>query len=180
MHNNAFKSNCVLLQLHPKMQCSSDVMSLHTGCRFAALSGGLPCLWLSCKTVCPMQKKPKQISFSQTSIAYLHGIFLPNFRILQLKKNFPTLHYLSACCTHVLQVTAAGLSLSPEQFMALAALLIAVITLPLSSAARGELTIIEHPVEASRPLRLLVIGDWGRKGRYNQSRVAKQVLFLEP
>ena len=86
MHNNAFKSNCVLLQLHPKMQCSSDVMSLHTGCRFAALSGGLPCLWLSCKTVCPMQKKPKQISFSQTSIAYLHGIFLPNFRILQLKK----------------------------------------------------------------------------------------------
>ncbi|KAG2550001.1 purple acid phosphatase 4-like isoform X2 [Panicum virgatum] len=59
--------------------------------------------------------------------------------------------------------------------MALAALLIAVITLPLSSPARGELTIIEHPVEASRPLRLLVIGDWGRKGRYNQSGVAKQM-----
>ncbi|OEL29799.1 Purple acid phosphatase 4 [Dichanthelium oligosanthes] len=59
--------------------------------------------------------------------------------------------------------------------MALAALLIAVLALPLSWPARGELAVVEHPVEAGRPLRLLVVGDWGRKGRYNQSRVAEQM-----
>ena len=40
-----------------------------------------------------------------------------------------------------------------------------------------ELAFVEHPVEEGWPLRLLVVGDWGRKGMYNQSRVAAQVCL---
>ncbi|WVZ57949.1 hypothetical protein U9M48_008277 [Paspalum notatum var. saurae] len=59
----------------------------------------------------------------------------------------------------------------------LAALLVTLLTLSpsLSAPACGVLATVEHPVEAGRPLRLLVVGDWGRKGRYNQSRVAQQM-----
>lgn len=66
-------------------------------------------------------------------------------------------------------------SLPPIQSMPLAALLITVLALQLSAAACGELPVVEHPVEPGGPLRLMVVGDWGRKGRYNQSRVAEQV-----
>ncbi|KAJ1394256.1 Metallo-dependent phosphatase-like [Sesbania bispinosa] len=34
---------------------------------------------------------------------------------------------------------------------------------------------LEHPVKADASLSLLVIGDWGRKGTYNQSQVAAQM-----
>jgi hypothetical protein len=55
-------------------------------------------------------------------------------------------------------------------------LLLAVLTFSLGTPpAAGELASVEHPVEDGRPLRLLVVGDWGRKGMYNQSRVAAQV-----
>ncbi|CAN6299894.1 unnamed protein product [Urochloa humidicola] len=57
--------------------------------------------------------------------------------------------------------------------MALAALLITALTL--IAPAHGELAVVEHLVEAGGPLRLLVVGDWGRKGRYNQSRVAERM-----
>lgn len=35
---------------------------------------------------------------------------------------------------------------------------------------------LEHPVKADGSLSLVVIGDWGRKGTYNQSEVATQVF----
>ncbi|KAF0929158.1 hypothetical protein E2562_016397 [Oryza meyeriana var. granulata] len=44
--------------------------------------------------------------------------------------------------------------------------------------ASAELTRLEHPVVDGAPLRLVVVGDWGRKGGYNQSRVAEQVSAL--
>lgn len=47
-----------------------------------------------------------------------------------------------------------------------------------TSPATAELTRLEHPVAAGAPLRLLVVGDWGRKGGYNQTRVAEQVILL--
>jgi len=35
---------------------------------------------------------------------------------------------------------------------------------------------LEHPVKADGSLSLVVIGDWGRKGTYNQSEVSAQVF----
>lgn len=39
----------------------------------------------------------------------------------------------------------------------------------------GELQRFEQPNKGDGTLRFLVIGDWGRKGDYNQSQVAFQV-----
>ena len=65
--------------------------------------------------------------------------------------------------------------------MAHAALLLAVLTFSLCAPppVAGELASVEHPVEEGRPLRLLIVGDWGRKGMYNQSRVAAQVCLCK-
>ncbi|KAL0420214.1 UNVERIFIED_CONTAM: Purple acid phosphatase 8, partial [Sesamum latifolium] len=38
----------------------------------------------------------------------------------------------------------------------------------------AELQRFEHPTKADGSLTALVIGDWGRKGQYNQSEVAYQ------
>lgn len=46
------------------------------------------------------------------------------------------------------------------------------------SARSGLLQRLEHPVKADGSLSLMVIGDWGRKGTYNQSQVATQVFIL--
>lgn len=35
----------------------------------------------------------------------------------------------------------------------------------------------DHPIKVNGNLRFLVVGDWGRKGHYNQSVVALQVPF---
>lgn len=46
------------------------------------------------------------------------------------------------------------------------------------SVASAELQRFDHPsVKADASLSFLVIGDWGRKGTYNQSQVAYQVSF---
>jgi tartrate-resistant acid phosphatase type 5 len=50
----------------------------------------------------------------------------------------------------------------------------------LVSVALSDLTRIEHPLKNDESLALLVIGDWGRKGNYNQSLVAEQVLKVFP
>ena len=39
----------------------------------------------------------------------------------------------------------------------------------------AELPRLEHPANNDGSLKLLVVGDWGRKGTHNQSRVAEQV-----
>jgi hypothetical protein len=44
----------------------------------------------------------------------------------------------------------------------------------LCAPAAAELTRMEHPAKNDGSLSLLVVGDWGRKGTYNQSRVAEQ------
>ena len=41
--------------------------------------------------------------------------------------------------------------------------------------AAAALPRVEHPARNDGTLSLLVVGDWGRKGTYNQSRVAEQV-----
>ncbi|CAK8578291.1 unnamed protein product [Lathyrus sativus] len=60
--------------------------------------------------------------------------------------------------------------------MLLLAVFIVIITqcLVYSSA---ELQLFEHAPKSDGSLRFLVIGDWGRRGAYNQSQVAVQVLF---
>jgi hypothetical protein len=47
----------------------------------------------------------------------------------------------------------------------------------LVSVALSDLTRIEHSLKNDESLAILVIGDWGRKGNYNQSLVAEQVLI---
>lgn len=42
----------------------------------------------------------------------------------------------------------------------------------------GEFQRFEHPTKGDGTLSFLVIGDWGRKGHFNQSRVARQVKIL--
>ncbi|CAK9174773.1 unnamed protein product [Ilex paraguariensis] len=44
--------------------------------------------------------------------------------------------------------------------------------------AMAELQRFEHQPKADGSLTVLVVGDWGRKGSYNQSEVAVQVLAL--
>ncbi|XVE85563.1 hypothetical protein DITRI_Ditri17bG0100300 [Diplodiscus trichospermus] len=39
----------------------------------------------------------------------------------------------------------------------------------------GELQRFEHPIKSDGSLSFLVVGDWGRKGHYNQSKVAFQM-----
>ena len=41
--------------------------------------------------------------------------------------------------------------------------------------SQAELPKLEHPSRGDVSLRLLVVGDWGRKGLYNQSQVSYQV-----
>jgi hypothetical protein len=44
--------------------------------------------------------------------------------------------------------------------------------------AAAELPRLEHAsAKNDGSLSILVVGDWGRKGTYNQSRVAEQVTF---
>ena len=43
--------------------------------------------------------------------------------------------------------------------------------------AVAELERFEHPPKADGSLSTLVIGDWGRRGTYNQSLVALQVII---
>ncbi|KAJ1298060.1 hypothetical protein BS78_01G424300 [Paspalum vaginatum] len=45
----------------------------------------------------------------------------------------------------------------------------------LCAPAAAELPRLEHPAKNDGSLSLLVVGDWGRKGSYNQSRVADQM-----
>ncbi|KAI3855186.1 hypothetical protein MKW92_036366 [Papaver armeniacum] len=45
----------------------------------------------------------------------------------------------------------------------------------LVSSSFGELQRFEHPIKEDGSLNFLVVGDWGRKGLYNQSHVAHQM-----
>lgn len=47
-----------------------------------------------------------------------------------------------------------------------------VFTIAIVSASSGGLPKFEHPIKGDGTLDLLVVGDWGRKGLYNQSQVA--------
>lgn len=44
-------------------------------------------------------------------------------------------------------------------------------------SASAVLQRLEHPIKADASLSFMVIGDWGRKGAYNQSQVATQVII---
>jgi tartrate-resistant acid phosphatase type 5 len=54
-----------------------------------------------------------------------------------------------------------------------------VVVVPLVVAAAAELPRLEHlPSKEDRSLALLAVGDWGRRGQFNQSLVAEQVRIL--
>jgi tartrate-resistant acid phosphatase type 5 len=44
--------------------------------------------------------------------------------------------------------------------------------------AAAELTRVEHPPKTEGSLNILAVGDWGRRGQYNQTLVAEQVIKL--
>lgn len=44
--------------------------------------------------------------------------------------------------------------------------------------ATAELHRLEHPAKTDGSLSILVVGDWGRKGTYNQTEVAHQVIKI--
>lgn len=56
-----------------------------------------------------------------------------------------------------------------------AAAVVLVVALLCAPPAAAELARLEHPAKNDGSLSVLVVGDWGRKGTYNQSRVAEQV-----
>lgn len=45
-------------------------------------------------------------------------------------------------------------------------------------ASMAELERYKHPLKTDGSLRFLVVGDWGRRGLYNQSKVATQVCSI--
>ncbi|KAK4395533.1 Purple acid phosphatase 17 [Sesamum angolense] len=53
--------------------------------------------------------------------------------------------------------------------------LVAIITLLSARNISAEFQRFEHPTNGDGTLRFLVVGDWGRKGEFNQSRVAFQM-----
>ncbi|CAI0458250.1 unnamed protein product [Linum tenue] len=63
------------------------------------------------------------------------------------------------------------MSRHPQQPVASVAVLLSVVWFV---AATAELPRLEHDTAAGS-LAVLVVGDWGRKGAYNQTRVATQL-----
>lgn len=56
--------------------------------------------------------------------------------------------------------------------------LVAIVFVISSASASTRLKKFDHPTKGDGTLNFLVIGDWGRRGTYNQSHVARQVPFL--
>ncbi|KAH7656594.1 Acid phosphatase protein [Dioscorea alata] len=65
--------------------------------------------------------------------------------------------------------------LHKPQALALVLMVIAEISLFFSIIANAELQRFHHPMKNNDLVSLLVIGDWGRNGNYNQSQVAAQM-----
>ncbi|KAL6842881.1 hypothetical protein ACP4OV_027194 [Aristida adscensionis] len=61
--------------------------------------------------------------------------------------------------------------------MATAALVLsaAVVATVLAAHAGAELTVVEHTPKVDGSLAILVVGDWGRRGQFNQTLVAEQM-----
>ncbi|KAL6867447.1 hypothetical protein ACP4OV_015471 [Aristida adscensionis] len=59
--------------------------------------------------------------------------------------------------------------------VAWAAAVAVAVLLAVAAPAAAELARVEHPAKDDGTLSLLVVGDWGRNGTYNQSRVAEQM-----
>jgi tartrate-resistant acid phosphatase type 5 len=59
-----------------------------------------------------------------------------------------------------------------------AILLTAVVAVAASllAPAAAELTRVEHPPKSEGSLSILAVGDWGRRGQFNQTLVAEQVI----
>lgn len=68
--------------------------------------------------------------------------------------------------------------LHKPQTLALVLMVIAEISLFFSIISNAELQRFHHPMKNDDSVNLLVIGDWGRNGNYNQSQVAAQVKFM--
>lgn len=54
-------------------------------------------------------------------------------------------------------------------------LIVAVVMAVVVVVVDGELQRFEAPSKADGAVNVMVIGDWGRKGEYNQSLLARQV-----
>ncbi|XP_042460270.1 uncharacterized protein LOC122043744 [Zingiber officinale] len=59
--------------------------------------------------------------------------------------------------------------------MALLPLLLSMVSSFLFLPSMAELPRLEHPLKSDGSLSLLVIGDWGRKGTFNQTLIAAQM-----
>ncbi|KAL0415572.1 UNVERIFIED_CONTAM: Purple acid phosphatase 17 [Sesamum latifolium] len=59
--------------------------------------------------------------------------------------------------------------------MAMFLWLVAIVSLLSARNISAEFQRLEHPINGDGTLRFLVVGDWGRKGEFNQSRVAFQM-----
>ncbi|KAL1188235.1 Purple acid phosphatase 4 [Cardamine amara subsp. amara] len=54
-------------------------------------------------------------------------------------------------------------------------LLCLILLLSMAPKLKAELTTVEHPLNSDGSISFLVVGDWGRRGLYNQSQVALQM-----
>lgn len=52
----------------------------------------------------------------------------------------------------------------------------ACLLLLLVAPSAAELTRVEHPPKTEGSLAILAVGDWGRRGQFNQTLVAQQVI----
>ncbi|TYG79838.1 hypothetical protein ES288_D02G169100v1 [Gossypium darwinii] len=66
---------------------------------------------------------------------------------------------------------------SSQKAMVLWALLLGLLLV--SPPAKAELERVEHAAKADGSLSFLVVGDWGRKGLYNQSQILHFLLLAE-
>ena len=53
--------------------------------------------------------------------------------------------------------------------------IVMILVIAVIDVSNGEFPRFQQPTKADGSLQVLVVGDWGRKGHYNQSQLAHQV-----
>ncbi|KAL1540212.1 acid phosphatase [Salvia divinorum] len=53
--------------------------------------------------------------------------------------------------------------------------IVVIFVIALIHVSNGDLQRIQHPTKADGSIQVLVLGDWGRKGAFNQSQLAIQM-----
>ena len=102
------------------------------------------------------------LAFGQTSKIGIFLIIIPLSLIFTFKYPPPLSHFF----------VAKAMALSLKRLTAFAFLALCWVV------AIAELQRLEHAAKADGSLSVMVVGDWGRRGTHNQSKVAVQVIYI--